>query len=256
MAAPAGRMDGKVVILTGGTSGIGAEVARLFHREGALQVLVARRGAPGRRMVDELGSDRTRFLAADVAEESTAEAAVEVAQATFGRLDVLVNNAAVDFARDVLETGREDLERVFASNFFGAFAMLRECGRAMSRSGGGSIVNVTSRTASVGVPTMGAYAAAKGALLSLTRVSAIEWAPMRIRVNAVAPGMTDTPLIRAWIDGQEAPAAFEAALRDSVPLGRLARPLDVAQAILYLASDESAHVTGASIAVDGGYTAG
>jgi NAD(P)-dependent dehydrogenase (short-subunit alcohol dehydrogenase family) len=255
MAVRAGRLDGKVVVLTGATSGIGAEVARLFAREGALQVLVARREAPGRRIVDELGTDRAQFLAADVALESTAAAAVEIALEAFGRLDVLVNNAAMDFARDVLETGRADLERVFAPNFFGAFAMLRECGRAMCGSGGGSIVNVTSRTASVGVPTMGAYAAAKGALLSLTRVAAIEWAPMRVRVNAVAPGMTDTALIRAWIGEQTDPPAFEAALLESVPLGRLASPRDVAQAVLYLASDESAHVTGASIAVDGGYTA-
>jgi NAD(P)-dependent dehydrogenase (short-subunit alcohol dehydrogenase family) len=133
--------------------------------------------------------------------------------------------------------------------------MLRECGRAMCERGGGSIVNVTSRNASVGVTSMGAYAAAKGALLSLTRVAAIEWAPYRVRVNAVAPGLTDTPLVRAWISEQSDPAGFEKQLVDSVPLGGLAKPEEVAQAILYLASDESAHVTGASIPVDGGYTA-
>jgi len=250
-----GRLDGKVAIVTGGTHGIGAAVARTFRAEGARLLLIARRQEPGRRMVEELGAERARFLAGDVADESASRAAVEAVLETFGKLDVLVNNAAVDFARDILDTNRADLERVFAPNFFGAFAMLRECGRAMCERGGGSIVNVTSRNASVGVPSMGAYAAAKGALLSLTRVAAIEWAPYRVRVNAVAPGLTDTPLVRAWISQQSDPAGFEQQLVDSVPLGGLAKPEEVAQAILYLASDESAHVTGASIPVDGGYTA-
>jgi NAD(P)-dependent dehydrogenase (short-subunit alcohol dehydrogenase family) len=250
-----GRLEGKVAIVTGGTEGIGAAVARAFCAEGAQVLLVARRAQPGQRMIDELGARCARFLAADVADESTSRAAVEAAVEAFGNLDVLVNNAAVDFVRDVLETEGADLERVFAVNFFGAFAMLRECGRAMRERGAGSIVNVTSRNASVGVPSMGAYAAAKGALLSLTRVAAIEWASFGVRVNAVAPGLTDTPLVRAWIREQPDPARFEAGLVESVPLGRLARPEDVAQAIVYLASDESAHLTGASIPVDGGYTA-
>jgi NAD(P)-dependent dehydrogenase (short-subunit alcohol dehydrogenase family) len=250
-----GRLEGKVAIVTGATQGIGAAVAREFCREGARLVLVARRADPGRRLVEELGAGRARFIAGDVADEKTSTAAVQAALESFGKLDVLVNNAALDFARDILETERADLERIFASNFFGAFAMLRECGRAMRESGGGSIVNVTSRNASVGVPSMGAYAAAKGALLSLTRVAAIEWASAGVRVNAVAPGLTDTPLIRSWIGEQPEPARFESELVDSVPLGRLARPEDVSKAILFLASDESAHVTGASIPVDGGYTA-
>ena len=250
-----GRLEGKVAIVTGATEGIGAAVARLFAAGGARQVLVARRMQPGRNMVEELGEWCARFLSADVADEPTATAAVRTALEDFGRLDVLVNNAAMDFVRDILETRREDLERLFAPNFFGAFAMLREAGRVMCERGGGSIVNVTSRNASVGLPSMGAYAAAKGALLALTRIAAVEWASAGVRVNAVAPGLTDTPLIRAWVDGQPDPAAFEAGLVTSVPLGRMARPEDVALAILYLASDESAHVTGTSIPVDGGYTA-
>ncbi|TMF91350.1 MAG: glucose 1-dehydrogenase [Chloroflexi bacterium] len=255
MKPSGGRLHGKTAIVTGGTEGIGAAVARSFCAEGAQLLLVARREEPGRRLVEELGSGRARFLAADVSEESTARDAVSAAVAAFGRVDVLVNNAAVDFVRDILDTDRADLERVFAANFFGAFAMLRECGRVMRNQGAGSIVNITSRNASVGVPSMGAYAAAKGALLSLTRIAAIEWADAGVRVNAVAPGLTETPLIRAWIDGQPEPARFRSALVESVPLGRLAQPEDVAQAIVYLASDESAHVTGASIPVDGGYTA-
>jgi NAD(P)-dependent dehydrogenase (short-subunit alcohol dehydrogenase family) len=226
------RLQGRVALITGGTDGIGLATVRLFAREGCRMVVVARRPEPGRRLVQEISAECLHFLPADVAAEETARTAVDAALTTYGRLDVLINNAAVDFVRDVDETTREDLERIFASNFFGAFAMLREAGRAMKERGGGSIVNVTSRNASVGVPGMGAYAAAKGALLSLTRVAALEWAPHGIRVNAVAPGMTDTPLIRAWIDDQPQPAKFERGLVDSVPLGRLARPEDVAAAIL------------------------
>ncbi len=255
MKPGSGRLHGKTAVVTGGTEGIGAAVARAFRAEGAQLLLVARGAERGRRMVEELGAREVRFVAADVANESTAREAVSTAVASFGKVDVLVNNAAVDFVRDILETDRDELERVFAANFFGAFAMLRECGRVMREQGGGSIVNVTSRNASVGVPSMGAYAAAKGALLSLTRVAAIEWAASGVRVNAVAPGLTETPLMQAWIDEQPDPEQFRSALIESVPLGRLARPEDVAQAILYLASDESAHLTGASIPVDGGYTA-
>src|SRR5438270_798190 len=119
----------------------------------------------------------------------------------------------------------------------------------------GKVAIVTGATAGIGAAVARLFAAAKGALLSLTRVAAIESAPYRIRVNAVAPGLTDTPLIRSWITAEPEPEEFERALVESVPLGRLAAPEDIAQAILYLASDESAHVTGASIPVDGGYTA-
>jgi NAD(P)-dependent dehydrogenase (short-subunit alcohol dehydrogenase family) len=132
--------------------------------------------------------------------------------------------------------------------------MLREAACAM-RSGGGSIVNITSRTASVGIPTMSLYSASKGALASLTRAAAVEWAPLGIRVNAVAPGLTDTPLARAWFDQQPEPESFRQGVEAAIPQRRLATPEDVAAAVLFLASDDSRHVTGVTLAVDGGYTA-
>ena len=249
-----GRLAGKIAIVTGGTSGIGEATVRLFVGEGARVVIVARRREPGESLVAELGAERAKFLAGDVADEATSKRAIELAEG-WGGADVLVNNAAMDWASPILETSEADIRRVLDTNFIGSFLMLREAGRRMLERRRGSIVNVTSRNASVGVATMGLYAAAKGAMLALTRAAAIEWAKDGVRVNAVAPGLTQTPLIQTWISGQEDPARFEEKVVSTIPQGRMAEPVDVANAILFLASDESTHITGASVAVDGGYTA-
>ena len=251
---PTGRMDDLTAIVTGGTQGIGEAVVRRFVENGAHVVIVARTQEPGRAIVDELGADRAVFVQGDVAEGDVADRAVQAAVEAFGGLDVLVNNAGIDFAKAVLDTSESDVERVLAVNYVGAFKFLQSAAAEM-RQRGGSIVNVVSRTANVGVPTMGTYGASKGALLSLTRAAALEFAPFGIRVNAVAPGMTDTPLIRAWIADQDNPSAFEKEMAKTVPLNRLATPDDVAGAVLFLAGSDSTYITGACIPVDGGYTA-
>ncbi|MBO0778151.1 MAG: SDR family oxidoreductase [Ktedonobacteraceae bacterium] len=249
------RLNGKIAIITGATLGIGRATAERFVAEGAKLVLVARHAETGEELVSILGKDRAHFVAGDVADPATAARAVAVAT-TLGHLDVLVNNAGVDFTSDLLETSLEDVRRVIEVNFIGAFLMLKEAALAMRRSGkGGSIINVTSRLASVGVPTMTIYGASKGALLSLTRGAAIDLARDSIRVNAVAPGLTQTPLFEAWLASQPQPEQFKEATVATIPQRRFATPEDVASAILYFALDESAHVTGASLAVDGGYTA-
>jgi NAD(P)-dependent dehydrogenase (short-subunit alcohol dehydrogenase family) len=247
------RLAGKTAIVTGATAGIGAATSRLFAAEGARLVLVGRRLEAGRRLVGELGQDRAIFLQGDVTEEDTASQAVELAH-RFGSVDILVNNAAVDYTSNLLDTDLADVRRVFDTNFMGAFLMFRAAAQSM-RTSGGSIVNVTSRTASVGIPAMAVYSASKGALLSLTRAAAIELAPHKIRVNAVAPGLTKTPLWDAWRGQQRDPITFQQHIEGTIPQGRLAEASEVALAILFLASDESSHITGASLAVDGGYTA-
>jgi NAD(P)-dependent dehydrogenase (short-subunit alcohol dehydrogenase family) len=249
-----GRLAGKVALVTGGTSGIGETTVRLFVSEGARVVIVARRPGPGDDLVAELGPEMTRFLSGDVASEATATTAINLAE-SWGGVDILVNNAAIDWVSPILETSEADVRHVLDTNFIGAFLMQREAARKMLERGRGSIINLTSRNASVGVPTMGLYAAAKGALLSLTRAAAIEWAGQGVRVNAVAPGLTATPLVRTWINQQDDPVAFEKAVAAAIPQGRMAQPIDIANAILFLASDESRHVTGITLAVDGGYTA-
>lgn len=250
-----GRLEGKVALVTGGSQGIGAEVSRRFGNEGARLLIVARGGEAGARMVAELGSETARFFRGDVADEATARGAVAEAVEAFGRLDILVNNAALDFVRPIDETTLAEARRILEVNFLGTFLMLREAGRAMRERGGGAIVNVISRYALVGGAGMGVYSAAKGAVLSLSRAAAIEWAGAQVRVNAVAPGLTDTPLIETWISEQPDPTAFRQEITATIPLGRIGTPDDVAAAILYLASDEARQITGACLSVDGGYTA-
>jgi NAD(P)-dependent dehydrogenase (short-subunit alcohol dehydrogenase family) len=254
MSIGSGRLAGRTAIITGATAGIGEAVSRLFAAQGARVVLVARRREAGDRLVSQIGPHRAVFVPGDVADPHTPPRVVDTAVTKFGGIDILVNNAGMDFTGDLLAADITEARRVFDVNFFGALGLLQEAGRAM-RGRGGSIVNVTSRAASVGLPSLGIYGASKGALLSLTRAAAIELAPFGIRVNAVSPGLTNTPLVRTWIDSQEDPPAFRERVAAAIPQRRLAEPEEVAAAILFLASDEAAHITGASIAVDGGYTA-
>jgi NAD(P)-dependent dehydrogenase (short-subunit alcohol dehydrogenase family) len=247
------RLAGKTAIVTGASRGIGAEIARQLAVEGAQLILVARDTVSGQALVDEIGHQQAVFVAGDVTEPTTAETAVKEALSRFERLDVLVNNAGVDFTGELLEVGVDEVRQVFETNFFAAFQMLQAAARAMTD--GGSIVNITSRLASIGVPTMTVYGASKGAVLSLTRGAAVDLAPRGIRVNAIAPGLTETDLLRTWIGAQPDAAEFEQQLLATIPQRRFGKPSDVASAVAFLASDDAGHITGASLAVDGGYTA-
>jgi NAD(P)-dependent dehydrogenase (short-subunit alcohol dehydrogenase family) len=248
-----GRLAGKVAVITGATSGIGAVTARRFVAEGAQVVACGRNESAGRRLVEELGDDRAILVLGDVTAAETAALAIDAAE-RFGPLDVLVNNAAMDFTSDLYTTSPTDVRQVLEVNFVGPFMMLQAAATAM-RGRGGSIVNIGSRLATIGVKTMSIYGAAKGALTSFTRGAAIDLAEDRIRVNTVAPGFVDTPLFGAWLAEQADPQTARATQEAKIPQGRLATPEDVAAAIVFLASDESAHITGALLAVDGGYTA-
>jgi NAD(P)-dependent dehydrogenase (short-subunit alcohol dehydrogenase family) len=245
------RLAGKVAVVTGATGGIGSATARRLAAEGALLVLGGRSADRGSALAADIGGE---FVQGDLVAPDAPARLVNAALDRYGRLDVLVNNAAVDHTGDLLKTRMAEIRPLFELNVFAALRMLQAAGAAMADHGG-AIINVTSRLASTGVPSMSLYSASKGALQALTRAAAVELAPLGIRVIAVAPGMTRTPLYDAWLRSQLDPAAAERGVLARIPQRRLASPQDIAAAIAYLASDDASHVTGAILAVDGGYTA-
>ena len=243
------RLDGKRAIVTGGTAGIGLATVRVFCALGA-RVLAVSRTPP-----EKLPAG-VQHLVADIAERAAATAIAEGARELLGGVDVLVNNAAQDHTNLILETSDDEIDAVLAVNLAAPIRVTREVARLMVAQGtGGAIINLSSRLGSIGVETMGTYGAAKGGINAFTRHAAIELARYGIRVNAVAPGLTETPLVAEWLAGQEDPAAFRARATAQIPQGRIGTPDGVAWAIAWLASDVSPHVTGTVIPIDGGYTA-
>ncbi|WP_040165930.1 SDR family NAD(P)-dependent oxidoreductase [Microbacterium gorillae] len=245
----------RVALVTGATSGIGTEIARRLIADGFAVVVHGRSVQRGEAVARDLGP-RATFLAADLTDSGAAERLVSETLAAHGRLDVLVNNAAIDHTGPLLDVPETEVRTTFETNTFGAIWMLQAAGRALRAQGeGGAIINVTSRLASIGVPTMSVYSASKGAILALTTAAAVELAPHGIRVNAVAPGMTNTPLYAEWVAAQADPEATIRHVAGAIPLQRIAEPADVAAAVSYLASPGASYITGISIPVDGGYLA-
>lgn len=242
-----------VALVTGANSGIGVEIARRLVDDGFLVVLSGRNDDRGRAVTSELGQN-ARWVRADLTDSEDIQRLVDETVSMGGRLDVLVNNAGVDLIGSVLDLPEEKLRENFEINVFGTIAALQAAGRVMRDQGdGGAIINITSRLALIGVPTMSLYSAGKGAIQSLTTAAAVELAPHNIRVNAVAPGMARTPLYDTWVADQDDPEATEKDVAGKIPLGRIAEPSDVAAAVSYLASPGAAYVTGTTIPVEGGY---
>jgi NAD(P)-dependent dehydrogenase (short-subunit alcohol dehydrogenase family) len=244
-----------VAIVTGSTSGIGLVVAQKLAEDGFSVVVTGRSESRGEAVVASIG-DRAVFIASDLTRPGSPADLVQETVKRLGRLDVLVNNAAIDHTNDLLSVGEEEIRKTFESNTFAPMNMMIAAARVMKDQGtGGSIINVTSRLASIGVPTMSVYSASKGAMLAFTTAGAIDLAPFNIRVNAVAPGMTRTPLYEEWIASLDNPEAKAAEVAGAIPLGRIAEPQDVAAVVAFLASCEASYITGASIPVEGGYLA-
>jgi len=250
------RLEGKVALITGAGSGIGRETALLFAQEGAPVVIVDVAQAAGEetvRMVREVGGEAC-FVRADVSSAADCEAMVRAAEGAYGKLDVLFNNAGIMLSDDddAVSTSEETWERTMQVNLKGVFLGCKYGIPALRRAGGGSIINTASFVALLGAATPQiAYTASKGGVLALTRELAIVHARENIRVNALCPGPLHTELLMKFLNTEEKKQRRLV----HIPVGRFGEAREMAQAALYLASDESSFVTGATFTVDGGITA-
>lgn len=255
------RLDGKRALITGAGSGIGAASARLFAAQGAQVIVADIQTEAAERVTDSIVEQGgvANALTLDVADEAQVRLAFDELATRYGRLDILVNNAGISHVGNVLETSLEDWERILRVNAGGVFLCAREGVRHMLQQEpkGGSIINLSSVAAMVGLERRLPYSASKGAVLALTRSIAIDFVGEGIRCNAICPGTVQTPFVEGYLKrnfpGQE--DAVRQTLHARQPLGRMGLPEEIASAALYLASDEAAFVTGSALVIDGGLTA-
>ncbi|TMJ28351.1 MAG: SDR family oxidoreductase [Alphaproteobacteria bacterium] len=246
------RLAGKIALVTGGASGFGAGIARTFAREGAKVAILDLNGPGAKEVASSIGAN-ARAIQGDVTAARDVAAGVENVVAAHGRLDIVVNNAGWTHRNQpMLNVSEAEFDRVFAVNVKSIFHMAHAAIPVMRRQGGGTIINIGSTAGIRPRPGLAWYNATKGAVNLLSRSMAVELAPDKIRVNCVAPVAGETGLLAAFM-GEDTPE-MRAKFVATIPLGRLSRPDDVANACLYLASDEAALVTGVVLEVDGGRT--
>lgn len=242
-------LTGKVALITGAARGQGAAEARLFTDRGAKVVLTDLLEREGKEVAESIG-DAARFVRHDVSDEADWLSAVDTALSEFGRLDVLVNNAAIYTAKPLIDQSAAEFERILRVNLVGAFLGIKAVVDPMKAAGGGSIVNISSQAGLQGLMGHGAYGASKWGLRGMTKTAALELGPLGIRVNSVHPGPIDTPMIGHLGLGR-GPGSFP-----FLPLNRVGLPEEVADLVAFLASDASSYITGAEFAIDGGLSAG
>ncbi|MFI7099882.1 SDR family NAD(P)-dependent oxidoreductase [Streptomyces sp. NPDC050161] len=256
-----GKLDGRVVVITGAARGQGEQEARLFAAEGARVVLGDVLDEQGAALADELGADVARYVRLDVTREEDWRAAVGAAKDAFGKIDGLVANAGILRFNALVSTPLEEFQQVVQVNQTGCFLGIRTVAPEIAAAGGGTIVNTSSYTGLTGMAGVGAYAASKHAVLGLTRVAAMELAAKKIRVNAVCPGAVDTPMtnpagLAPGADPEESRRAVDGLYRKLVPMGRIGRPDEIARLALFLSCEDSSYITGQPFVIDGGWLAG
>ena len=253
------RFENKVAAITGGGSGIGKETAKRFVAEGCKVAINGRDAAKLQAAAHEIDPTGTKVVvvAGDVANPATGVALVDAAVSRFGRLDVLANNAGVFSPKPFLELTEADYDWNVDNILKGSFFVAQAAAKAMKETGGGAIVQTGSAWAiqAIGVAPSSAYSAAKAGVHALVRNLAIELAPHKIRVNAVAPAVIETPVFYTFLSDQQVKEVLPT-FNAFHPLGRFGQPRDVAEAILFLASDDASWITGVALPVDGGVTAG
>ena len=251
------KLEQRVAVITGAGSGIGQAMALLFAREGARVLATDVNGAAAEATaarVSEAGGT-CRALTVDVVEPEQVRNMIEQAQSSYGRLDILCNNAGIGSTTDVVECEPDEWDRVMTVNVKSVYLGCKYAVPVMIAQGGGCIINTASVAGMVGIVKRASYSASKGAVIALTRQVAIDFVEQGIRVNCICPGTVDSPWVGRLLSQADDPAAARQALVARQPLGRLGTPEEVAAAALYLASDDAAFITGTGLVIDGGLTA-
>lgn len=249
-----GRLEGKVSVITGGSSGIGKATALLFAKEGSKVVVADVKDKEGEETVSEIRKNggEASFIHTDVSKSEDVRKAVEFAVSKYGKLDVMYNNAGIEGPTKNSDEYPEDtFNKVISINLNGVFYGIKHAAAQMLKTGGGSIISTASIGGLMGTPGMSAYGASKGGVIQLTRCAALEYADKKIRVNCIAPGVIHTSMIDRIIE--ENPEMMDPIMKDQ-PIGRVGLPEEIAKTALHLASDDSSFTTGAVEVVDGGYT--
>jgi NAD(P)-dependent dehydrogenase (short-subunit alcohol dehydrogenase family) len=232
----------KIALVTGSTNNIGLGIARAFVREGAKVIVHSRHGDEAKKIADEIGGD---FFAADLSRPEEIAALFAQIARKHKRLDLLVNTVAHSTKNDILETTLEEWNRIMAINLTAYFLSIQHAARMMKENGGGAIINISAASGERGSPGTAVYSVSKGAINALTRQAAVDLAPYKIRVNGIISGIVGTPLGRKDMGSRKMEY-------DNIPLRRIGRPEDVAEAAVFLASDKSSYITNAILPVDGG----
>ena len=248
----------KVVIITGSGRGIGATTAELCARHGAKVIVADIQTDWGNAVVENIRKDggEASFIETDVSDEASVAAMVKFAVDTYGKLDGIVNNAATIVVKKAADITAEEWDKVIGVNLTGVFYGCKHAIRQFQvQGGGGSIVNIGSISAVVGMPEQTVYCTAKGGVFQLTRQIAIDYAKENIRCNTIGPGSTAGEFVQVYLDGQSDPDQAEKRIIAGHPIGRMADPIEIADPIVFMLSDRSSFVTGANLQVDGGYSA-
>ncbi|WP_031528783.1 SDR family NAD(P)-dependent oxidoreductase [Dyadobacter crusticola] len=246
-------LEGKRALITGGGSGIGFYIAQCMVAAGASVILTGRRETVLQEAVDKLGAEHASYFVNDITDLKSIPALIENIESNVGEIDILINNAGINMKKHAVEVTDEDFDRIIQTNLHAVFSVTRECGKRMIERKRGSIIMITSMAALYGIDRVVAYTASKSAIGGMVKALTTEFSPYNVRVNAIAPGFIETPMMLTAMNGD--PSRRDKAM-DRTPMGTWGKPDDIGWAAVFLASEAAKFITGVSLPVDGGNSIG